>query len=101
MISNKRAPLPYRTDRTKNFEKSWQRYNKNGRYNMQDAVIAMNLITNRQPIPAEYCDHALTGELSGYRELHIGGDFLLIYRVDDKKEIVYFTDIGTHAELFK
>lgn len=35
MVSNKRAPLPYRTNRTKNFEKAWKRYNKSGRYDMQ------------------------------------------------------------------
>ncbi|END1556860.1 type II toxin-antitoxin system YafQ family toxin [Escherichia coli] len=100
MGSSKRALLPYRTDRTKNFEKAWKRYNKNGRYDMQAAAIAMNLVTNRNPIPAEYRDHELTGEWAGFRELHIGGDFLLIYCIDDKNEIVYFTDLGTHAELF-
>lgn len=75
MGSNKRAPLPYRTDRTKNFEKAWKRYNKSGRYDMQAAAVAMNLVTNRNPVPAEYPDHELTGEWDGFRELHIGGIF--------------------------
>lgn len=101
MGSNKRAQLPYRTDRTRNFEKAWKRYNKSGRYDMQAAAVAMNLVTNRNPVPAEYRDHELTGEWAGFRELHIGGDFLLVYRVDEKNEIIYFTDLGTHAELFE
>ncbi|EAW1321383.1 type II toxin-antitoxin system YafQ family toxin [Salmonella enterica subsp. diarizonae] len=49
----------------------------------------------------QYRDHELTGEWAGFRELHIGGDFLLVYRVDEKNEIIYFTDLGTHAELFE
>ncbi|WP_213990685.1 type II toxin-antitoxin system YafQ family toxin [Sodalis sp. dw_96] len=101
MGSHKRALLPYKTDRTKNFEKAWTRLNKKGRYDMNAAVVVMNLATNRQPIPPEYLDHALTGEWSGFRELHIGGDFLLIYRIDFEKDIVIFTDLGTHAELFE
>ncbi|EEK4464950.1 type II toxin-antitoxin system mRNA interferase toxin, RelE/StbE family [Salmonella enterica] len=102
MGSNKRAPLPYRTDRTKNFEKAWERYNKNGRYDMKEAVVAMNHVASRQPIPAQYLDHELTGkEWKGFRELHIGGDFLLVYKVDEKSKTVYFTDLGTHAELFE
>jgi len=37
------------------------------------------------------------------RECHIGGDFLLIYRLEDegKYERIYFTRIGTHSELFE
>jgi mRNA interferase YafQ len=68
---------------------------------MNAAVVVMNLVTNRQPLPPEYLDHALTGEWSGFRELHIGGDFLLIYRIDIEKDIVIFTDLDTHAELFE
>ncbi len=43
------------------------------------------LISNSGPLPSEYKDHALIGNWSGYRECHVGGDFLLIYRVDDTK----------------
>lgn len=75
MGSSKRAPLPYRTDRTRNFKKAWKRYNKSGRYDMQAAAVAMNLVTNRNPVPAEYRDHELTGEWAGFRELHIGAIF--------------------------
>lgn len=44
----------------------------------------------------------LTGDWAGHRECHIGGDFLLIYRLDDsaKQDIVIFVRTGTHAELF-
>lgn len=37
---------------------------------------------------------------AGARELHIGGDFLLIYRLDEAQNLVTFIDIGTHSELF-
>ncbi len=37
-------------------------------------------------------------------ECHIGGDFLLIYRIDDMDRpsgSIYFARAGTHAELFE
>lgn len=37
---------------------------------------------------------------AGARELPIGGDFLLIYRLDEAQNLVTFIDIGTHSELF-
>ena len=37
------------------------------------------LIANDGPLPPEYLDHELGGDWRGFRECHIGGDFLLIY----------------------
>ncbi|MDI7239000.1 type II toxin-antitoxin system mRNA interferase toxin, RelE/StbE family [Providencia huaxiensis] len=52
-------------------------------------------------ITKEYLDHELEGhEWQGSRELHIGGDFLLVYRLSDKDNLITFVDIGSHSELF-
>ncbi|QET04132.1 type II toxin-antitoxin system YafQ family toxin [Cupriavidus pauculus] len=100
MNSRKRAKLPLRSDRTKGFEKDWVRLTHSGRYNMAALKETMLLlIANDGPLPAEYLDHALAGEWNDHRECHVGGDFLLIYRVDDDE--VVFVRAGTHAELFK
>jgi len=101
MGKSKRAPLPYRSDYTKTFVKAWERYNKAGRRDMHDTAAIMSLVLSGNPIPSEYSDHPLTGDMQGFCELHIGGDYLLVYRVDDKKHLVVFTDLGTHAELFE
>lgn len=61
------------------------------------------LIDNAAPLSAEWLDHPLTGEWPGHRECHIGGDFLLIYKIDNssKDERIIFVRSGTHAELFE
>ncbi len=61
------------------------------------------LVANYAPLGPEWSDHALTGEWIGHRECHIGGDFLMIYQIDDsgKHELVVFVRAGTHAELFE
>jgi mRNA interferase YafQ len=60
------------------------------------------LIANDGTLGPEWSDHALKREWAGHRERHVGGDFLLVYTVDDsgKAEQVIFTRAGTHAELF-
>ncbi len=57
------------------------------------------LIANDGPLPPEWLDHPLTGDWSGHRECHIGGDFLLIYTLDDsgKSGLVVFVRSGTHS----
>nr|WP_102397661.1 type II toxin-antitoxin system YafQ family toxin [Vibrio cyclitrophicus] len=99
--NTKRAPRPRSVTYTKAFNKDWDRYNRAGRYDMHNAVAVMDLIFKNQTIPEQYCDHELQGEeWDGARELHIGGDFLLVYQVDDAKGLVTFVRLGTHSELF-
>jgi mRNA interferase YafQ len=101
--ASKRASLPRASDYTKAFLKDWQRLSHSGRYDMNGLKEAMTLlIANDGPLPAEWLDHSLSGDWDGYRECHIGGDFLLIYKLDDtsKHGVVVFVRSGTHAELF-
>ncbi len=46
-------------------------------------------------LPANYFDHQLKGEYASYRECHIKGDLLLLYRKDENKRIIAIMDIGT------
>jgi mRNA interferase YafQ len=103
-MNTKRAHLPRMTDYTKAFIKDWQRLTYSGRYNMKQLKEAMLLlIANDESLPAEWLDHALVGDWKDHRECHIGGDFLLIYRLEKqgKQELIIFTRTGTHAELFE
>ena len=62
----------------------------------------LSLIANDAPLGPEWLDHPLKGEWDECRECHIGGDFLLIYKLDDngKTGLIVFVRAGTHADLF-
>ncbi|MDR3463388.1 MAG: type II toxin-antitoxin system YafQ family toxin [Beijerinckiaceae bacterium] len=83
--------------------KDWDRLNRTGRFDMSGLKkVMMLLIANDGPLPPEYRDHELTGDWKDYRDCHVHGDFLLLYRLDgtgDTQQIV-FARIGTHSELF-
>lgn len=102
--ASKRAPPPRAADYTKSFLKDWERLSRSGRHDLHRLKAAMLLLIARDaPLGAEYLDHALTGDWLGYRERHIGGDFLLIYEVEAAGQpgMVVFVRTGTHAELFE
>jgi mRNA interferase YafQ len=102
--ASKKARLPRAADYTRSFLKDWERLSRSGRYDMQRLKEAMVLlVANDSPLGPEWLDHPLVGDWDGHRECHIGGDFLLIYRVDDsgKHGLVVFVRAGTHAELFE
>jgi len=101
MKESKRSKLPRRVEYTRTFAKAWERYNRAGRRNMSDMTHVMTLIFTATPLPPEFLDHFLKGEeWDNAKECHIGGDFLLIYRVDEKQNLVTFIDLGSHSELF-
>lgn len=102
--SDRRAQPPRASDFTKAFLKDWQRLSRSGRFDMKRLKAAMmHLVENEDPLGREWLDHQLTGNWASHRECHIGGDFLLIYRLDGggDREIVVFVRAGTHAELFE
>ena len=102
--TSKRAPLPRAADYVKSFLKDWERLSRSGRYDMNRLKEAMLLlIANEGLLGPEWLDHPLGGEWQGHRECHVGGDFLLAYKLDDsgKPGLVIFVRTGTHADLFE
>jgi mRNA interferase YafQ len=95
----KRAPLPRRSDHTKQFDKDWEKLTHSGKQDMRRLKEAMMmLIANEGPLPAEWLDHELEGEWADHRECHAKGDLLLIYRLN--ADSVIFIRAGTHSGLF-
>lgn len=66
---------------------------------MNEVRKVMIMLFLGEPLPPEYLDHVLTGDWAGFRESHIGGDFLLIYE-QNHSDLITFVDLGTHSELF-
>jgi mRNA interferase YafQ len=58
----------------------------------------VTLLSEKQPLPIRYRDHALTGNWIGHRDCHIQPDWVLIYQIDDDDLILERT--GTHSDLF-
>ena len=103
-LESKRANLPRRSDLDKEFAKDWLRLTRSGRFNMARLKqVMLLLIANDGPLPVQLRDHALIGNWADHRECHIGGDFLLIYRLvgEAAKATIVFVRAGTHADLFE
>jgi mRNA interferase YafQ len=100
----KRAAPPTAADYTKAFFKDWERLSRSGRYDMNRLKgVMLQLIANDYLLGPEWRDHQLSGNYAGHRECHIGGDFLLVYKLDEsaKHGLIVFVRVGTHAELFE
>ena len=59
----------------------------------------VSLLLNGKPLPPEAKDHPLVGNWKDFREFHLGGDLIVIYRIEGDDLIL--TRMGTHNQLFK
>ena len=84
--------------RSGRFRRDLKRVQKRGK-DMSKLRAALSLLMEDQPLPPEYGDHPLRGEWKGWRDLHIGPDWLLIYRIEGDE--VRLNCTGTHADIFE
>lgn len=69
--------------------------------NTQQAKIYIYIgkLLSAEKLPTEARDHQLSGEYRDCREFHLGGDLLIIYRINN--HTLELLRIGSHAQLFK
>jgi len=61
-------------------------------------LLFTGALLREEPLPPEAKDHPLKGNFSNYRELHISGDLLLVYRIKD--DTLQLIRINSHSEIF-
>ena len=83
------------TNRMKKDAKLMQKRGKD----MNKLVKVLALLAEGEPLPAQYKDHQLSGNLSDFRECHIEPDWLLMYQIYDDILIISATATGSHADL--
>ncbi|GHU59159.1 hypothetical protein FACS1894133_5320 [Clostridia bacterium] len=59
----------------------------------------IDMLIKEETLPLDCDDHKLYGSWSGHRDLHIEGDWILVYRLLDKKSHVLLVRTGSHAEV--
>ena len=85
---------------SKQFKKGRKLAGKQG-LDMSLLKWAIEQLAQDIPLPSNWKDHQLKGNLKKFRECHIGGagDWLLMYEKRQKEMILYLIGTGSHADL--
>ena len=83
------------------FRKEYRRALKRG-CKAEKLEKVLELLANEKELPPKYKDHQLTNSRNykNVRELHIEPDWLLIYRIEKRVQILRCMRTGTHSDLF-
>ena len=60
----------------------------------------INLLVQDKRLPVKYREHYLTGNYKGFKECHIGPDWLLIYKTENELLTLTVLRTGSHSDLF-
>ncbi len=89
--------MHYTLNRTKVFLKDYSRCKISNKQYSKFIIYVGKLLSN-EPLPPEAKDHSLKGNWEGFRELHISGDLLLVYKIKD--DVLTLVRIGSHSQIF-
>ena len=81
-------------------KKSLKRLNSNRDFDKANFNKVIELLLNKEVLPAKYKNHKLQGEYDGAMECHVQNDIMLIYYYVDSELVLYAVNIGSHSELF-
>lgn len=91
--------MKYHVVPTSRFKKEYKRAIKRGQ-KIEKLHAVVELLAKDLALPDSLCDHELKGNWKNHRELHIEGDWLLVYQKKDDMLVLELTRTGTHADLF-
>ena len=91
--------MKYKVIPTNKFKKEYKLALKRGK-KIEKLHEVVELLVKDLELPASLCDHELKGNWKNHRELHIEGDWLLIYQKIEDILILELTRTGAHSDLF-
>ncbi|MDR0958612.1 MAG: type II toxin-antitoxin system YafQ family toxin [Clostridiales bacterium] len=91
--------MKYKIEQSARFKRELRTATKRG-YDIEKLEAVVDLLANGVTLPLKNRDHNLEGNYEGYRECHIAPDWLLIYRYEENRVVLYLFRNGTHSDLF-
>ena len=86
-----------RITQTTQFKKDLKIQQKSGK-NLQKLKMLIGQLLSDESLSPRNRDHALAGHWFGWRDCHLGPDWLLIYK--NSSDELILGRIGTHSDLF-
>ena len=84
---------------SRQFKKDLHLAQKQG-LNLALLTQVVTTLARGEPLSPKLRDHELSGKLKGFRECHILGDWLLIYRISKAPPELFLSRTGSHSYLF-
>ena len=83
------------------FKRSVKKILRSGKVSREEIEFVISKLAAGDTLDRRYFDHALIGDMAGYRDCHIRPDILLLYSIDSGRLLLLLVDIGSHSTIFE
>ena len=90
--------MKFRVYQTARCKKGLKRMLRRGK-DIKKFTAVVRILANGEPLPPQYHDHGLVGNLAGLRDCHIESDWVLLYHYEGDALVLTHSDTSTHADL--
>ena len=80
------------------FQKKFNNLDKNLKSKL---LLLLSLLEQGKPLPISAKDHKLKGNYEDFREFHLKGDLLVLYKYAEEENTIYVLRLGSRSELFE
>lgn len=99
-IIEKYDPIYNLIDDNKYYLKSKEKYLKNNKNCKEEELNRVVKALERGiPLPSYYHDHVLNGKLKDIGDCHIRSNWVLLYEIDKRNNIITLLKTGTHTQV--
>ncbi len=91
----------YQIIRTSKYKNSLKKISRSGKFSQEELDLVVDILASGEKLSSTYKDHQLKGKLKEFRECHVRGNILLIYKIEHNLLILILSDIGSHSYLFE
>jgi len=88
----------YQRAPTRQFRRDLRRLERSG-FDLAKLETVIDILSAGKELHVTHRDHPLKGKLRGARECHIGPDWLLMYKKEDKELLLLLLRTGTHRDV--
>ena len=88
---------------TRQFKRDYKKLRSSSRYRGDFETLlpaVFDKLVVDQELDPKFKDHALSGDMDGFRECHLRPDLLLVYAKAEDPPSLKLMRIGSHSELF-
>jgi mRNA interferase YafQ len=88
---------------TRQFKRDYKKLRSGPRYRSDLETLlpaVLDALAADRNLEPKFKDHALTGEMTGFRECHLRPDLLLVYAKAEDPSRLILMRLGSHSELF-
>lgn len=90
--------MTLKLEQTRTFKKCLKKY-RHKKLVLDELKKVVDMLVNKEQLPAKYRDHELSSNYKGIRELHLKPDDLLLY-IEQNHEKIILMALGSHSEIF-